>query len=351
MINLQTVKSLGLTFAPFLISYALSYYRDIRSQVRANKPAVRAAPYHIVVVSNVLLSAAIAAIILSLPYFGPENIIKATNSRVSTSTALLFQRVAELRPNGALTELDQRLSEKLRSIDTRCLYLLWGPDVMVNCPFCNPDNPKTYFIYALPSILLPHLLNIGLLGLVTSVAIAGREGNRWRTQAALGGFIMAICEIFAFYNVPWHENANTFYSKDLVFWYSWIRMVRYIAIAVFDAGFAGVLWAASSNRLFVVPYTASERVDAVGRAMENTSRTLNIAGIVSNSAARDQELRRKSELYWQREEEVMREVMTSEEVSRAVSNVLGSGKLNMDQMDLDAKNFSERLFSVQEQPR
>ncbi|MCJ1446810.1 MAG: hypothetical protein MMC23_007317 [Stictis urceolatum] len=351
MIDYKTVKQLAFTFSPILISYGISYFRSIKSQVRANKPSVRPVPPHIRNVLNVLLLAAAIALTLSLPYFTPENILTDTSSRVSTSTELLFKRVREiLRPDGQLTAMDEKLNERLVSIESRCLYLLFGPDALANCPFCDSDDPKSYLVYALPTILAPYLLNIGVLGLATSGPFGGREGNRWRMHVVLAAYVQAALDISMFWNINWKTNGRIFYAEELVYYHAWIRLGRYVAITVLDIAFAGLLWATSTNRLFVVPYSTAERVDAVGRAMEMTTSKLNAAGIVRNAAARDQDMRDKSNAYWQKEGEVMAEVMTSEGVSKAVSQALSTGRLNMERIEMEARNYSEKLIHVQEIP-
>jgi hypothetical protein len=99
---------------------------------------------------------AAAFLVKSLPALSPENLFTRTESRLQIPTDVLFNRVAALRPDNRLTRSDEVLRTKFVNLESRLLYLQYGPDALANCPFCASDDPRTYLWYAVPAIVAPH---------------------------------------------------------------------------------------------------------------------------------------------------------------------------------------------------
>lgn len=291
---------------------------------------------------NILFISAILFLASTIPKFRPENIFALTSSRLQTPTDVLFTRLGLLRPGATLTESDRILRLRLASLDAKCLYFTYGPDVLTHCPFCISDKPNTYFFYALPSLLLPHVLHLFALGLATSSAVAGKYGSKWRTSAVAIGVVLALYEC---YSVSTHDskaNARVILPQDLDLFHWRMRTMRGIMIAITDAGLAFVLWAASTNRIFAEPPNPSERMDASLKVLENVRARLAALGVVKNVLARDEGLRKRGEEYWRREGQVMAQVMDEKEVVDGVRNALVT-RINVAKVEEDAKKYAERL--------
>lgn len=121
-----------------------------------------------------------------------------------------------------------------------------------------------------------------------------------------------------------------------------MRTVRGIIIAITDAGLAVVLWAASTNLIFAVPPSPSERMDGSLRVLENVRARLAALGVVRNVLARDEGLRKRGEEYWRREGQVMAQVMDDKEVVDGVRNALAN-RINVAKVEEDAKKYAESL--------
>lgn len=292
---------------------------------------------------NILCVSAILALISSLPTLYPENVFTVTSSRIQTPSDVLFTRLAALRPQGFTTDLDETLRPRLASLDARCLYLTYGPDVLAHCPFCTSEDARSYFYYALPTLLLPHLLHLLILGLATSSTISGIEGNRWRTQAAIVGAGLALGECYILGAHDWKANARTVRAEDLDHFYWRMRTVRGLIMALVDAGFAGFLWATSTNRFFAVPPAPAERIERVAKILENVRGRLSAVGIVRNAVVRDEALRKKSESYWKKEGEVMGDVMDEREVVEGVRAALESGRVSVQKLEEEARMYAEGI--------
>ena len=124
-------------------------------------------------------------------------------------------------------------------------------------------------------------------------------------------------------------------------------MFRGIAIALADVLVAGLLWLSSTNRMFVVPPSAAERMETAMRVLENARGKLNAVGIMRNAVVRDEGLRRKGEAYWRQEGQVMGEVMDEREVVEGVRNAL-SGRIQVDLVEEEARKYAEGITAFQE---
>ena len=226
--------------------------------------------------------------------------------------------------------------------------MTYGPSTAAECTFCHSDDPQSFLYYALPSIFLPYLLNLVALGLATSSSVAGKEGSRWRTLAAIVGAVAAVMECYIVGSYDWKANARVLRPEDLDHFYWRMRVLRGVLIALIDAGIAGLLWASSTNRIFVMPATSAERMEEVMRTLETTRGKLGAVGIVRNVTVRDENLRRKGEAYWKREGEVMGEVMDEREVVEGVRSALGSGRISITTIEEEARKYAEGIIGIQE---
>jgi hypothetical protein len=205
----------------------------------------------------------------------------------------------------------------------------------------------TYFYYALPSIVIPHILHTFALGLATSTAIAGNYGNRWRGLAAIFGIGQAASEMWLFGTYDWKANARKLRAEEYIHWYWRVRVYRGVIIALADACFAGLLWLSSTNRMFVIPPSPAERMETAMRLLEQARGKLNAVGIMRNVTSREEGLRRKSDAYWRNEVQVMGEVMDEREVIEGVRNAL-DGRIHVQTVEEDARKYAEGITGWQD---
>lgn len=341
------MQTLLFTVGPFLIPRLLSYYRTQRAAAQSSPIPIQATPYPVFRSLNILFIFAFLALISTLPYFSPENIFAITSSRLQTPNDVLFSRLGLMRPSNTLSESDQRLKPRLASLDARCFYLTYGPDVLMNCPFCVSDEPNTYFYYALPSLLLPHLLHLFALGLATSSRVSGKYGSMWRTTAVILGATFALVDCYSVGTYDSKANARVLRQEDLDLFHWRMRTLRGISICVADAVLALLLWAASTNRIFAVPPDSAERMEAAMKVFESMRGRLGAVGIVRNVVARDKGLRQRADTYRAREGLVMEEVMADREVVDGMRNAL-SGRISVSNVEEEARKYADGIVVWQE---
>jgi hypothetical protein len=281
--------------------------------------------------------------VLALPPFAPENLFKLTSSRLQIPTDVLFTRLTSLRPSHALTQRDAALRAKFVNLESRLLYLQFGPEVLASCPFCISDEPKTYLYYALPSLLAPHLLNLVVLSLATSATVAGKEAARWRSSAAVASAVVAGLDIWSTstHNYGANARATRLGDLDMFFWSS--RALRHIVLCLLDVGMAALIYVSATNRLFAAPLDPAVRVEAVTRQMLATKSRLSAVGIVKNTSLRDEDLRARTAAYWTHEGRLMREVMEDREVVEGVNDALAN-RINIQDISRDAENYATNML-------
>ncbi|KAI0011702.1 CHD5-like protein-domain-containing protein [Xylariaceae sp. FL0662B] len=343
MISWGTIKSLLIFFGPLLLPKAIGYYRSIRDASRNSGLPVQPAPAKVVRSLCIIGAVALVFLARALPLFAPENVFARTQSRLQIPTDVLFNRLSSLRPAHVLTAADAALRAKFVSLESRLLYLQYGPAALADCPFCASDDPTTYFVYALPALLAPHLLNLVVLSLATCEPAAGRDGPRWRTITALACALAALLDLYAVgaYNPQSNARATRLTELDAFFWRA--RTRRYLGLAALDGAVGLLLWLSSTNRAFARPPTPAERVDGVTRQLLATKGRLNAVGIVKNTAIRDEELRARAQAYWQHEGRLMRDVMEDRDVVEGVNDAL-QNRINIQDITRDAETYALHML-------
>ncbi|ORY64092.1 uncharacterized protein BCR38DRAFT_457877 [Pseudomassariella vexata] len=338
-----TIKSVLIFFGPILLPKAIGYYRTIRAGPSANGLTIRPLNPKVLRALSLLSLTTLLYLLLSLPPSAPENLFERTQSRLQIPTDVLFARLSSLRPKNVLTPSDTALRNKFVNMESRTLYLQFGPEVLANCPFCTSDDPRSYFYYALPSLLSPHLLNLIVLSIATSGLLVGLDGSKWRRATVISTLVLAALDVYVVSSYNHQSNAHRprLAELDMFFWTA--RVYRLLALAVLDVAFAALLYLSSTNRAFASPPSPAERVEAVARRLLMTKSKINAVGIVKNTAIRDEELRERMRAYWQHEGRLMREVMEEREVIEGVNDAL-QNRINIQDISRDAKTYAINML-------
>lgn len=286
----------------------------------------------------ILFTTASVFLIKSLPTFGPENVFAVTKSRLQIPTDVLFTRLAALRPFG-LTERDDILRTKINSLESRLLYFQFGPDVIIDCPVCNPEYLPSYLYYTVPALMIPHLFNLVVLAIATSGLFTGKSGARWRNSATIAAAAIAILDIYSVGSYAYKDNARATRLEEIDTFYWKMRAFRCLTLATLDGVLGLVLYLSSTNRFFVTPPSTAERIELATRLVESTRSKMSAVGVLRNTVARDEELREKSTGYWVREGQVMGEIMAEREVVAGIQNAL-ENRINMSNITADAEAYA-----------
>jgi hypothetical protein len=312
----KSVHSLLIIFGPFLLPKVVNLFNTARASARS--APVRPTPPKVQRALNLLFVSAVVFLVLSLPYFSPENIFLKTQSRLQIEPNVLLARLRLMRP---LTDQDEVLREKFGSVQNKLLYLTFGPDTLINCIWCSTGEGKdvqNYLLYSLPKVFTPHIAHLAVLGVATS-SIVGSEGSRFRTHATIAGLLLMVVEAWFLgtYDINSNKRAKTLQSIDFVHWR--LRVVRYLSFAAVDAALGFVLWLTSTNRWLAKPTSIAERLEMTTRQVELNMAKMQALSLLTNSINRDPGLRILREAYWRQEGHEMAEAVQDEEVAAHIN--------------------------------
>ncbi|KAE9377747.1 hypothetical protein N431DRAFT_554087 [Stipitochalara longipes BDJ] len=341
-----TIKSLALFFGPILLPKALAYYRSLRAAPSIHGIPIRPVPPPISRALLILTLTTLFFLFSTLPLFSAPNIFTQTSSRLQISTDVLFTRLSTLRP---LTPTDEILRSKISSLESRYLYFQFGPDVLIDCQFCNAEDPKSYLYYSLPSLLAPHLFNLCVLALVTSGLFTGKDAAIWRTTATLAAGALVFIDVYFVATYDCKANARALRLEDIDFFFWKMRVWRAIGLAFIDGILGWLLYLSSTNRAFLTPPSTAERIETSTRMLDVVRSKMSAMGILRNTINRDEELRARSQGYWVHEGRVMGELMQEREVVDGVRNAL-DGRINMATITADAETYAQSVIAPLQSP-
>ncbi|KAI9754267.1 MAG: tyrosine protein phosphatase yvh1 [Chaenotheca gracillima] len=343
MVSWGTIASISFSIAPILVPRVLAQYRKIRSSFKnpqgtgpipLSRPSSRAL--------NILFISSVVSLVLSLPYFAPENIYTLTSSRLQTPSDVLFRRLSQLRPNATLTPTDETLRSHLVSVEARLLYMTYGPDPLTNCGFCSSNDPDSYLYFSLPSMLAPHIFHALALGLATSLPIVGIPASKWRSTSTLVAALLPIIDFAVLFNHNHKDNAAATSAAQLDFFHWRLSNYRHLCITIADLVLALVVYLSATNRGFVSPLSMAERTEAVTKRVEATNHKLHALGVLKNAVTRDDKLRAAHSSYWDNEGKVMGEVFEDTEVLEGVRGAVG--RVDINTITADAAKYADGFF-------
>ena len=270
---------------------------------------------------ELLYATLVFALLSTFPYFHPEDILSRTRSSItSTSTERIFQWLHRLRPPIPSDEILEALFE---SRVGRFLYSAYGPGPLINCTWCGVDEPFTYTVYALPGLLLPHLIHTAILGVVTSTNFLGKNnkaGGVWKTHATCAGIVLALTEglyICAYTN---YISVMGERGAEAAFTY-WQRLtIRGIAFAILDGALGYAIYLTGTGRW---SGPVEESLETVASKLESSVAAVNSAICLKQAIMRDHELRARAVEFWEDEVLYAQEVAKDGNVRRARVGVEG----------------------------
>lgn len=340
-----SAKSLIIFFGPALLPKAISYYNKVRNSPRQHGLKVKPLPPTALRGVAVLALAAVLLVIAALPIFAPENIFAQTQSRLQIQPEVLFNRLSTLRPDNVLTAADEALRARFVNLESKLLYLKYGPDVMAQCTFCSSDDPRIFFFYALPSIAALHLFNFFSVGMATSRPVSAGHGTPWRAPATMAAVALVAADFYILDSYNYKLNSRALRLSEVDFFHWRARACRLLALAALDGLLACVIYLSSTNRAFAKPPTAADRAESVLAVLASTRSKLNALGTVVNAVSRDEELRRRTAAYWIQEGDIMRGVMEEREVVESVNDAL-VGRVDIEKVERDAAAYADSITSA-----
>lgn len=338
IVNLSTLKVVGTLLAPLLLPRLVSFVLAPKPYLGPRKALPKAVRFLLV-----LLALWILAVLLSTFAFPSENVILRTVSRPQTSGDVLRTRLAAVRGGPAnLLPLDHSLLERLSTQDGRLLYILYGPEVMTQCAWCEVESPHTYLYYALATRPMIHLLHVTVLAVATS-PILSREASAWRSHAIIAAIVVGLGEGGILATVNFRDNLAAKGPSE-IFWWHWnLVLGRGVAFVTVDMILGILLFLSGTNRIPTGQVDAHRRIEEVAKQMETAWLRLRSANVLKSTIIRDPRLARQAVNFFARDELVTQQAMEDEtvnEVRRRVAARLG------DSVSPNDAAFCESLLDV-----
>ncbi|PWW79354.1 hypothetical protein C7212DRAFT_288578 [Tuber magnatum] len=337
MVSWPIIQTFLVLLGPIIYSRGNAFYQS--TKLRGPPRALTLGTHRIL---NILFVAGVVALLSTLPTFAPENIFQKTGSRLQIPTDVLFHRLSKIRE---ITPDDEILHARLVSKEARLMYANFGPKPLVECSWCSLEEANTYLSYALPTLALPHLLHIAVLGIVTS-SYFSPFGSVWRTQATVAGLALFLAELY-FVGVSTSDHtANTLAKLPAdVVWTHWrLILWRGIGIAFVDAWLGYVIFLTGTGR-----WTAGldglrvqEKLETLNKASELVYARLHSENLLRQTVLGNKDLRERSFEFWMAEERAGKEIMLDEEVKK----VRASLTLNLTQLTEGAAQKSEGMLDT-----
>ena len=423
----RSLKSLVIFFGPMLLPKAIARYRSLRTEATqraeqqksggAARPVIHPLSPRSAVILALLAFVAIGHLLsaglvpssiasaLQLPggLSQPENVFLATQSRLQAPTDVIFNRLSGLRPNHTLTAADEALRARLASLETRLLYLQYGPSVIADCPFCGGTgvdsqsgfSAAAFSYYAMVDLLALHVFNLVVIAIVTSpLLLLGRKGKsasstsgvaqggvaasaadraydlsaahsrRWRTPASILALVFAALDVYMVISYDRTQNARATRLTDVDFFFWTMRTYRGVASGLLMGTLALILYCAasglhSSPKLGLLgvllfgpdpPPSPAHRITSVTRDLAGVKSRLSASAIVKNTAHRDTELRARTQAYWVREVMLVAEAMEEREVVEGINDAL-SNRIDMQLIQRDAETYARNMVPYSIIPR
>lgn len=375
---IKSLRGLIIPLAPFLLTKGYSWVQASRSRKASlalknkkdGKKDKKVSLENWIVISTLLLTAAISALVYVTLAWPAINVFVATDSRMQTPGDVVGARLKaiygqdyetapqSITSNGSIDY--ELLVSRLASTDGRALYALYGTNAYGSCQWCRTDVPFSFFLYILPTVVLPHLLNFFPILLVTtgggSLSLSTSTSRQWFTITTICAFLLVTTDVYTLYQAPgladFMNPIKTSTSLDRVNWVSWSRIrMRGYGFAALDTLLAGIIFMGASGLAFEATKedeaaAAAVRTDRiVGQLDEAVSRLR--AGVLlhTNVIARSKELRDAYSAWGMESERIEGLIRKVPEVIEAREIAKGRVIPGLWQIKANTNVFIEKVFS------
>ncbi|PHH55736.1 hypothetical protein CFIMG_000343RA [Ceratocystis fimbriata CBS 114723] len=336
-----TFKSLAIFFGPLVIPRAYAYYQSQRTAATRHGLTPRPLPirayYGLVFLGAVSVFFALQALLRV-----PENVFTQTNSRLQIPADVLFNRLATIHP---LSPADEALRARFVNLESRLLYLKYGPSVMADCVFCTSERSDMFFVYALPALVAPHLVNILAIAMATSPLLAGPWTLRWRNPTVLASILIAMVDLYNVQAYNHKANARALRLGDLDMFHWRANTLRLLRLVLVNTVLGTLMYLTATNRAFVEAPPAAVRVEAVNKSLATVIAKVNAVGILKNTVSRNSQLRDHANTYWTSEARVTQQLMEEREVVDSVNDALENNRIDVSAVTRSAHQYATNILN------
>lgn len=361
----NSFKALLIPLSPFLIVKAIEVVQRVRISYRTKKiTPVSPTNWKIILI---LLITALLHVTAYIYIASPKiNVFLATNSRMQTSSEVLGARLRSLfgddydtAPKSVTSKSGtwdyDLLVSRLASAEGRALYSIYGTDAYAGCQWCRTDKPDTFFLYLLPTILLPHIINLFPILLVTttestSFSLSTPNSRQWFSYTILITGLLIGLEAFTVYKAPRSSDLidSIKNSPDVsyVYWMYWSRIqVRGWLLASLDSLLAFLIYLSAAGYAFDTGESTAIRTKKVIKQLDNSVNKLRLSILLhTNVISRNKELRDAYEKWGTNTAELDQLIRNAPEIVKARKQAKNRVVPGIGQLETDASTFVGNIF-------
>ncbi|EMR09887.1 hypothetical protein PNEG_01648 [Pneumocystis murina B123] len=273
-------------------------------------------------------------LIFELSLFFPENIILKTSSGIQTPEITLIARLTRLR---RITEYDWKLLHRLKSLNGRLLYVLYGPSTLGLCEWCEIETPSTFLYYTIPHVFLCYLVNLGIIYLSISV-LSEKIGKLLKKLIFIILFLFFILELIMLNIYDWKSNAYI-NSASNINWIHWnLKKYRLFLIVTLNLSVAFIIWVINTNILYQIPNKERQLIFSINNLEESINRIRALV-IMKRALIKDTFLQeQKMKFYQEKRLKELSDSMNVKDIKKKISHD------NMKKILEEIENYAENLI-------
>ncbi|KAG4302041.1 hypothetical protein PCANB_001934 [Pneumocystis canis] len=336
MINFEVlwsiIQSLITIITTFILFQTIIRFISIKKIFYQLKPVSKSAFQAIVV----LLFFSLFSFIFNLSFVS-ENIILKTSSGIQTPESILTTRLNNLRQ---ITEYDKKILQRLKHLNGRLLYVLYGPSALGSCEWCEIETPVTFLYYTIPHVLLYYLVNFGIIRFSTSTLFKKVE-KPWGKLASIITFFLFILELILLNTYDWKSNAHISSSLDIN-WIHWkLKKYRSFLIIILDIFIAFVIWLIDTNVWCLMPTKEEQLIFSINNLKESINR-IRALTIIKKVVSRDIFLQEQKMKFYQQEKKRLEELDNDINIKNAENNTISQNETKKFLKEIE--NYAENLI-------
>lgn len=235
------------------------------------------------------------------------------------------------------------LKERLRPREGRLLYAAYGPNPMKYCTWC--ETGTDYLWYLLPSVAVPHLLHLVVLGAATSSSILDNpDGGYFRTYATLMGTALAAVEVWAFMSYDVKKNAISLGQRDVQWFYWDVLFYRGVAISIMDVLLGWFIYLSATRRIDLgIDSNLTKNITEAAMLLKHIDVKISSAKVVRDATMNNSYLRVKTQAFWDKEKQERKKTLQGSDAQVWREEILESaeGKAMEENAKQQAKHLAD----------
>lgn len=266
-----------------------------------------------------------------------KNVLEFTGSRMQTAGDIIMTRYKQTFAKGReIDPNEQLLLDRLSNLDGRLLYAMYGQDSFLNCEWCSLELPSSFFIYNVPAILFPYVLNYASVIICTHSSV--RDARQWRFLAVIILMLMAIVDLGGVFAFPMIRNKDA--KPALVDWFYWRKLqTRALYLLAFNVILATLIFLSCMGWLYSTQTPVLIRTDRLRKQLDTSLHKIRSSALLRSVVGSNELYAGEYNKFWHLQNKIDHEVLENSSVKVAIDNAKKDGRLNLNIVSANAAKF------------